>query len=367
MNRLWDGRVLIVSRDAPGITCGARILVEGLSDEGFKDYVLKLAGDFSLDPGGMGIEIAEEIGVVTRRHPLLTRLIVANWDLLGFQGIESLENVVTNVRNENEVNELFSRLCGEILTEEEYRVLQYLSIYRRPFSFESIDLVTGSGANSSKSILNSLITKNMLRRVEAGRELVFSYDLIRDISRIRLEASSNLRRAHLKAAEFYLDLEEAGEGGEKAIAEHLYHLAKGGEYELAYNGLILDYEVLYRGGYWSELNNIYYALLEHYEDENKTYAILKFQIASIHQDRGEYDEALKLYNESLEIRKKLGDQRGIAVTLAQMAFLFEATERLKEAYDYITTAHQIFLKLGNKNNIERSKKILERVKEKIDK
>jgi len=404
LNRLEAGRVLIVSRDVPGITCGARIPIGGLSEEGFKDYVLKLADDFSLDLGERSAEIAEEVRVVTGCHPLLTRLIIANWDLLGFDGIESLENVVTNVRNENEVNELFSRLCEEILTDEEYRVLQYLSIYRRPFSVESIDLITKYGAKSSKIILNSLITKNMLERVEAGRKLLFSYDPVRDISRIRLERSNDLRRAHLKAAEFHLDLEEAGDRG-SAIAEHLYHLAKGGEYELAYNGLIRYFDVLDRGGYWSELIDIYDALLEHYEDESKTCAILKHQIAMIHQDRGEYDEALKLYNEnletfkklgdrsgisaslhqianvhflrgeydealklyneSLEIKEKLGDRSGIAASLAQMALLFEARGMLEEAYDHIKTAHQIFLKLGNKNDIEKSNKILERVKEKV--
>src|SRR5438552_2835228 len=40
-----------------------------------------------------------------------------------------------------------------------------------------------------------------------------------------------------------------------------------------------------------------------------------------HQDRGEIDAARQLYNESLEIKKKLGNQGGIAITLHQLAIL----------------------------------------------
>jgi tetratricopeptide (TPR) repeat protein len=37
------------------------------------------------------------------------------------------------------------------------------------------------------------------------------------------------------------------------------------------------------------------------------------------KNRGEYDQALKLHNESLEIKRQLGDQRGISQSLGNIA------------------------------------------------
>ncbi len=58
-------------------------------------------------------------------------------------------------------------------------------------------------------------------------------------------------------------------------------------------------------------------------DEQRGIAYSLHNIATIYQDKGEYDKALEMYNQSLEIKKKLGDQRGVAQILHQIAMIHE--------------------------------------------
>jgi tetratricopeptide (TPR) repeat protein len=51
------------------------------------------------------------------------------------------------------------------------------------------------------------------------------------------------------------------------------------------------------------------------DEESKEKALAINNIGNVHWLRGEYDNALKHYEESLEIRKKIDDQQGIAISL----------------------------------------------------
>ena len=46
----------------------------------------------------------------------------------------------------------------------------------------------------------------------------------------------------------------------------------------------------------------------------------------IHQDQGNYEEAVKMYNQSLKIEEELGDKSGIATTLHQLGRINEENE-----------------------------------------
>lgn len=72
-------------------------------------------------------------------------------------------------------------------------------------------------------------------------------------------------------------------------------------------------------------------------------------LAMIAQDEGETVEARRLYNESLEIKKKLGDQSGIATTLHNLGNLAEKEGDKAEAARLFREALSIFEKLGSPN------------------
>jgi tetratricopeptide (TPR) repeat protein len=65
------------------------------------------------------------------------------------------------------------------------------------------------------------------------------------------------------------------------------------------------------------------------------------------QATGEYDEARKLYQQSLEIAQELGDKSGIALSQAQLALLEENEGNIKEALHLIRQAEAAFRELGS--------------------
>ena len=69
------------------------------------------------------------------------------------------------------------------------------------------------------------------------------------------------------------------------------------------------------------------------------------QLGRLAQGRGELEEARQLYNESLEIKKRLGNQSGIAITLHQLGRLAEAQSNKTEAARLFREALSIFEKL----------------------
>jgi tetratricopeptide (TPR) repeat protein len=74
------------------------------------------------------------------------------------------------------------------------------------------------------------------------------------------------------------------------------------------------------------------------------------------EDRGQYDEAERLYKQSLETLQKLGDQSGIASTLGRLGRLAEEKGDFELA--------EIFEKLKEKPHIDLARKDLERIRQK---
>jgi tetratricopeptide (TPR) repeat protein len=353
LNDLTSAKVLIISRDIPKITCEANIEIKGISKNDFYAYISKLAQDFDKDIKGIEKEIATQIEVVTQRHPLLTRLIVANWDILGIDGLKNLGSIIKSVRNQNEVEELFARLIKEVLTDEEYKLLKYLSIHRIPFTVESVDMILLCERDHSNEIINSLITKKMLMKDKKGKIISFSYDSIKDISQFKLEEEGNLQHAHEMAAIYYTTLlGKKLEKKKKETAEYLYHLAKSGKYSVAYTEVLKYVNFLIRWGYWNEVIDIYDALLEYYgKRKGKISASLYLYKSTIYIRQGKYEEAVKSLDESLKIGQNLVDERGIASSFHGIAEIYKRQSKYGEALRLYNESLKILEKLGDKKGV----------------
>jgi tetratricopeptide (TPR) repeat protein len=73
------------------------------------------------------------------------------------------------------------------------------------------------------------------------------------------------------------------------------------------------------------------------------------------QDTGDYDEARKLYQQSLEIKQELGDRNGIAFSFAQLALMEEKLGRIKIAVELTAKAEYIFNEISNPFLAERAR------------
>ena len=69
------------------------------------------------------------------------------------------------------------------------------------------------------------------------------------------------------------------------------------------------------------------------------------QIGNVYYLQGEYDKALKMYEQSLEIKRRLGNRHGTAMTLGQVSRIRIAQKRFKEAIELCLSVIQILSEL----------------------
>ena len=79
--------------------------------------------------------------------------------------------------------------------------------------------------------------------------------------------------------------------------------------------------------------------------------IILHQLGMIHQDQGNYEEAVKKYNQSLKIKEELGDKSGIAITLHQLGNVHYSQGNYEEAVNRINQSLKIAEELGDKSGI----------------
>jgi tetratricopeptide (TPR) repeat protein len=106
-------------------------------------------------------------------------------------------------------------------------------------------------------------------------------------------------------------------------------------------------------GYWDEAikrGRQAWEAARHTRDE---WAIARFShnLANMHESRGDYEQARRLYQESLEIEKKLGSQAGIAYTLGQLGNIAYAQGDYKQARQNYEKVREISERLGDRSSI----------------
>ena len=84
---------------------------------------------------------------------------------------------------------------------------------------------------------------------------------------------------------------------------------------------------------------------------------------SVHQDQGNYPEAVKLYEQSLDLAKDLGDKSGIARSLHQLGMVHQDQGNYPEAVKLYEQSLDIKKDLGDKSGIASSLGQLGRIKE----
>ncbi|MBU3967573.1 MAG: tetratricopeptide repeat protein [Euryarchaeota archaeon] len=102
----------------------------------------------------------------------------------------------------------------------------------------------------------------------------------------------------------------------------------------------------------------YSELLEEYRKKNivDDYKFLDwfFKLGMIHYLRGEYDEALEKYKQSMEINIKLGYKKGIAQTLHNIAMIHQDKGEYEEALDKYKQSLEIQKRLDDQGGISKA-------------
>ena len=224
------------------------------------------------------------------------------------------------------------------------RFFRRASVYRRPVNQ---DFLVAMGGDDDR--ISHLLHKNLLGRVSGDlyemhtNTRSFASDLHEQI-----DGASGLRETRITAAQMYLSA-GAEKGDLKHILESRWFFYTAGEYDTAGEMVRGLTEPLYRWGFIDLVRELNEETAETATGTVKAAAL--HHLGVIHQAQGRYDEAVTMYQESLKIKKELGNRSGIAGTLHQLGTIHYLQGRYDEAVTMCQESLKIKKELGNINRI----------------
>ncbi len=285
--------------------------------------------------------------------------------------VEDLLKDITPVREK--IGDWLLNELVELLTEKEENVLKKFSVFRLPVERSAFTVLGANDKEIEQLVYYSLVKFDEYYFMHQGvKEYVDA--LLLDDER---------KSAHAEAVLYYKLLIEKKKGDLLDVLELQYHLVASEQYEEAGNLVLGLSEPFSRWGYWAKLMELLIQTVEttdgktkagglhnlgavvqslgNYKEAEKLYresldiakglgdkaGIAKslHQLGALHQYQGNYKEAEKLYRESLDIEKSLGDKAGIALSFGQLGRLNEERKNYKEAVKYYVTSLSIFIEL----------------------
>ncbi len=282
-----------------------------------------------------------EVLRITQGHPMLVDIMVKNAQ--HFPDFEKLKGItgVTNIEDQDTVNEVIDRLIRDILTDREREALTILSVFHLPVDKKILDAVGG------EKVVHEIIDKGFLDWVD--RQLVFTFDAVREL----LEAKAPLE-CHEVAVKYYSGkLEESSEVEKPDIyVEIVYHLIKWGKGEEASKMYFDINEILERArGRAVEVSRL---LLESIGEEEKRAFILG-TLGNLLLKGREFSGVEDCYLEILDVYRRLAQkdptayESYVATTLNNLGNLYRNLRDFKKAEDSYTEALQIRRRLAQKD------------------
>jgi len=308
----------------------------------------------------------------------------------------NIEDVIERLP-ETEVDDYLHKEFFDRLPENVQRFLRKVCVLQR-LDENICKFVISSGdfdETACHNILNQLqklMVIDELGKVKTLR-LYRLHDLFRDFLIVMNESS--LPGLHQKAAEYYKNKIEKGEGEDGIditdVRFALYHLKESGDVDAFVESLNQHIEGLHTRGYVIEVLNYFnnidfnkipennikadalhnygitlglignlHTALEKYNqsleihqklDNQRGIALALHGIGMIREYKGEYEKALEKYNQSLEIYQKLDNQRGIAQMLQNIGNIHYYQEQYEEALGKYNQSLKIKEKIGDHNGI----------------
>jgi tetratricopeptide (TPR) repeat protein len=214
-------------------------------------------------------------------------------------------------------------------------------------------------AENLNPMISELIDWGLLTPIFADGQLQYLsvHNLVRDFCRDKQQGEIWRDRLRDAAAFFTTQTQLLGEYDKTPAAvwsemEAFELLLEAEDYNDAAVLLGKTDPILDRWGFGRYLENQYHRLLNRLDKRGVAFAL--HNLGVIHQDRGEYDEALKKYQQSLEIKEYLGDREGVAGSLHEIGRLHQARGEYDEALKKYQQSLEIEEELGDRAGVATS-------------
>jgi tetratricopeptide (TPR) repeat protein len=251
---------------------------------------------------------------------------------------------IEKIRKDFVETTLLAELYKWLPDDETRTFFRHASVYRKPVNQ---DFLVAMGGNDER--MGYLLHKSMLNRIAENlyemhtNTRAFVFDLLQHI-----DGASGVKDTHITAAQMYSHSGwEKGDVGDLLESRWFYFSA--GEYDTAGELVQNLTETLHRWGLIELVRNLNKETSETATGTVKAAAL--HHLGMIHQDQGRYEEAVKLYEESLKLAKELGNKSGIAITLHQLGMIHQDQGRYEEAVKLYEESLKLAKELGNKSGI----------------
>jgi tetratricopeptide (TPR) repeat protein len=244
---------------------------------------------------------------------------------------------------------LFETLYG-FLTTEEQAFFRKISVYQTPVEREALQRQEPE-ADNLKSYLKKLLDYSLVQ-AEPGMTTETIFYQVHPLNRQYIKdewwQTGEQEAAHNHAAEYYLDLLEAG-FDVASLSAAVLHLRAGKQFNRMAE-LILDYSrqmTLY--GFWDEKIYLHNLILEEQESVEKRLVGTAYNnIGLIYDNKGEWDRALEYYLKAEAIRLEVGDRAGLGPTYNNIGLIYDNKGEWDRALEYYLKDEQISLEVGDR-------------------
>lgn len=273
-------------------------------------------------------EIFEKVG----GNPFILDLVAARTkDVPVGNVLAEIKNVQKEFVEKTMLNNLY-----EWLPDDETRTFfRKASVYRMPVNQDFLVAVGGSDEQ-----IGYLLHKSLLNRIAEdlyemhSNTRAFGFEKLKEI-----EGKEGLKETQVTAAKMYYNREMDSKNFEDHLESRRFYF-EAGEFDKAGKIVLSLSGLLIRWGNIELIRKLLEETIESASGDLKSGSL--HELGIIHANQGRYDDAVKMYQESMKIKEELGSRSGIAITHGQMGRIAYAQKNYKEALRCYFLAFIIF-------------------------
>jgi tetratricopeptide (TPR) repeat protein len=296
-------------------------------------------------------------------NPLALSLI-AGWLRVSFRSgerflrsLDSWPQLVGSHRGEKLTVEQVLQWSLDRLTETQRLLLAQLSVLRGAFGLELAQALFPD-ALVTMEILEDLERRSILQYLSPG-EFRFQPRLREFVK----ERSADLTTAHERAIVYFWEHRQeefAKDDPLSVVAEYeetFYHQCQLGRYRDAYRTVFVCDNFLRLRGHYTILVDLYSQLHRDWQpttEERQGYGDVCNNLGNVYRSLGQYQEALNFHQQSLEIKREIGNRKGEAASLGNLGNVYRLLGQYQEALNFYQQSLEIFCEIGDRNGGDRN-------------
>ncbi|MBN3889148.1 MAG: tetratricopeptide repeat protein [Nostoc sp. JL31] len=328
-----------------------------------------------------GIALLTELGIrgdledfveLVDGHPLLLRLVadllkeeypqdpdlrqLADLGLRNLQQLLTDPKVIGQHRRPNVGMVLVLNASFERLSELQKALLLNISVYRGAVdSAAAVAVLPGSSKTEIEGELRNLVKRSLLLEEKLNGKRWFEFQPV-VLEYVRYKAGDQTE-AHQRAINYYLlNVKPAPLQTKKDIKEYLeifYHWYQLENYDTAFDIFIKCDNFLTFQGYYTILVDFCVQLREAWrktgEKETWKYGFVLNELGNASQCLGHYEQAINYHQQSLEIKKKIGDRNGEVDSLGNLGNCYNSLTEYPRAINYYEQSLLIAKEINDRN------------------